>query len=480
MSISFQARKPIFDKSDFHGLYFDFFQKEYSLRLTLFKYLSREIWSIFFVSLLVFIFIIMATRMMGMDLLVNQRVSPVHILNIVLCLLPRVIIFSMPAACLMCVLLAFIRISSDNEIIALSSSGISLYQMLAPVIFFSLMSYLIASFIAIYGVPWGNRSYRDVIYRIIKSKANVDIKEKIFYEPFDGMVFYINSFSPRERTMKDLFVVDRQTSLTARTIVAKKGRILSNRDSNIITIHFIDGTIFMIEKDFGTTRSMKFDTFDLNIDLRDIMSRIVSREKEPKEMYIRELIHNLKTSQEKSLKNLMGIKLFEMFSIPLAIFIMGIIGAPLGAHMRAKGRTKGIVIALFIFFIYYICLMAVRYNCEMSALAPSIGVWLPDLFLLITCVFLLVRASGYRPHRLLKLFPSRNQSKELSLSHEDKNRKAIHAGTILFIGSLKGRKFHRSECEWAKRISKENRFAFSSINEALDGGYLPCNICRPR
>jgi lipopolysaccharide export LptBFGC system permease protein LptF len=47
------------------------------LRLTLIKYILREIYSFFFVGLLVFIFIIMATRMIWMtDLLVNQRVSP--------------------------------------------------------------------------------------------------------------------------------------------------------------------------------------------------------------------------------------------------------------------------------------------------------------------------------------------------------------------------------------------------------------------
>ncbi len=376
------------------------------MRVTLYKYLSREIWSVFFVSLLVLIFIIMTTRIMGItDLLVNQHVYPAQILKIILCLLPRVIIFSMPAACLMGVLLAFIRLSSDNEIVALHSSGISLYQMLPPVVSFSLACYIIAGLIAIYGVPWGNSSYRDVVFQIIKSKADLAVKERVFYEPFDNVVFYVNGYSQRDRIMKDLFVVDKRDEHATSTIVAKKGIILSDRGSNIITIHFMEGTIYTIEKNFETARTIKFETYDLNIDLTDIMSSIISREKKPNEMHILELINSLKSpSGDGEKTNLMGIKLFEMFSIPLAIFLLGIIGAPLGSHVKAKGNTMGIIISLLIFLAYHICLIGSKYICEKGIIAPSLGVWIPDLLLLIISIYLMARAANHRPMLLLRRF----------------------------------------------------------------------------
>jgi lipopolysaccharide export system permease protein len=343
----------------------------------------------------------MATRMIWMtDLLVNQRVNPGQIVKIVLCLLPQAILFTMPAVCLMSVLLAFIRLSGDNEMVALNVSGISIYQMMPPVIFFSLISYIIAGFIAIYWVPWGNRSYRDVIFGIVRSKVNVAIKERVFYEPFDNVVFYVNSYSPKERTMKDLFVVDSRDQQLTTTIIAKKGKMILNNGSDIVTIHFEDGTIFSNEMDAG---HLKFDRQELNIDLRDIMASLVSREREPKEMYVGELIENLKKSQGKNIKNnLMGIKLFEMFSIPLATFILGLIGAPLGAHVKGRGYTKGIMLSLFIFLIYYISLMCVRYVSETGVLAPHIGVWIPVFLLIFICVYLLFQAKDYRSSGFLK------------------------------------------------------------------------------
>ena len=80
---------------------------------------------------------------------------------------------------------------------------------------------------------------------------------------------------------------------------------------------------------------------------------------------------------------------------------MGLIGAPLGAHVRARGRSMGIVISLLIFLVYYVCLMSVRYICETGTLPPSLGVWIPDLFLLITCVYLIRRVANDRRIGLL-------------------------------------------------------------------------------
>ena len=414
------------------------------------------------------------------ELLINERVHPMQVLKIMICLMPNAIIFSLPATCLMCVLLTFLRLSNDNEMVAINSSGISLYQILPPVIFFSLTSFLIASFIAIFGVPWGNNAYKNVIFQIVESKADIAIKERVFYQPFEDVIFYVNSFSSKDRTMKDLFVVDKRDGSHTNTIIAEKGKIYSNSSSKMINIHFIDGTIFTVDNDFKTARTIKFDTYDLNIDLKEIISFFVSKEKKPKEMYINELIHELKTSPRGSLKyNQVEIKLLEMFSIPMAIFFMGFIGAPLGSHVRSKGRPKGIIISLLIFLIYYVSLVSVSYVCEMGVLPPWIGIWIPNLFLIIISIYLLRRAANDRPiHFFEKFFLKRFFSKQIP-SLQVNHHKAIPHEMTEYIGNIRARKFHRSDCRWAEKIAPANKVVFSSSKEATDQGYTPCNLCKP-
>jgi len=372
------------------------------LKLTLNKYIFHEIWPTFLATLFICIFLILATRMLSiMELLVNQGVRVQYVVRMIVYLLPDIVAFALPAASLVSVVVAFLRLSADNEIIALKACGVSLYQLLPPVFLVSIMGLFLSAAIGMFAVPWGNRSFKDLIFQIAQSKADLGIKEQVFCEPFDDVVFYVNSFSSRERIMKDIFVVDRRDKSVKNTIVAERGQIFSYPEKRLIALHFFNGTIFVVGKDLKSARSIGFQTYNMSIGLKDIMEALASRRKKPKEMTVRELIGQLQEYEkgQKKYNNVM-IDLLEKFSIPIAVFLMGMIGAPLGAQLRARGRTAGIGLGLAVFMIYYMCLAGMRSVCETGTIPPEIGVWIPDVFLLVAMLYLLRRVANERPVRL--------------------------------------------------------------------------------
>ena len=332
------------------------------------------------------------------ELIVTQGVRGSQIIGMITYLLPDIILFALPAATLIAIVVAFLRLSGDSEIIALKSSGVSLYQMLPPVVMVSFLGFLIAIMIGTIAVPWGNRSFKDLIFKIAESKADLGIKERVFCEPFENVIFYVNSFSTPERVMKDVFVVDRRDKDITNTIVAKEARMFFYSEQKIITLRFKKGTIFMVEKNLQSGRTIEFNSYDLNIGLKDIISALASREKAPKEMAVGELMDQVSTVPRGGTQyNEMMIELLEKCTIPFAVFFMGIIGVPLGAHMRAKGRTAGVGISLVVFIIYYMCLAGVRNICETGVISPIIGVWIPVMFLFVSCIYLLRRVANERP-----------------------------------------------------------------------------------
>jgi len=346
------------------------------------------------------------------QLILTQGVGLVQVIQMVFYTLPDMITFALPAASLMSVVLAFLRLSADSEIIALKSCGINLYQMMPPVVALSFSGLLITALIGIYAVPWGTKSFKDLVFKIAESKADLGIRERIFYEPFDDVVFYVNSFSARDRLMEDVFVVDRRDQEIVNTIVAKEGQIFSQHEERQIVLHFTKGTIFMVGKDLESARTIKFNTYDLIIGLKDIMAAIASRKKKPKEMSLSELSNQLKKVKKKKEKyNKVMIQLLEKASIPLAVFLMGIIGAPLGAQIGPRGRSTGIGVSLLVFLIYYMCLAGARGICETGTLSPVIGVWIPNGFLLISCIFLFWRVGKGDSFNLLPNFFSLRRSK---------------------------------------------------------------------
>jgi lipopolysaccharide export system permease protein len=305
----------------------------------------------------------------------------------------------------MAVFIAFHRLSADNEIQALKSSGISLYQMLPPVVLISTVCFAGALVISLLGAPWGHRSFKDLIYRIAQSKADLGIQERIFCEPFNGVTFYVNSFSAAERTIQEVFLVDRRDPSSVNTIVAKEGQIASNPQRRSITVRFKDGTIFISSKKQAELRTIRFDVYDLTIGLNDIMPALGARQLAPKEMSFWNLLDSLQSRKEKDTEyHELLLEAMERFSIPCAVFLMGIIGVPLGAQLRAGGRFVGIVVSFVVFLIYYLLLAGFRSIGETGVVSPVVGSWIPVVFLLVGCIWLLRRAAKERTINLLERF----------------------------------------------------------------------------
>ena len=367
--------------------------------MTLYIYIIKEIWPNFLASLLVFVFVMVAAQMLSItELIVTNGVKVTQVAGMIFFLLPDILSFALPAVTLMAVVVAFLRLSADSEIIALKSSGVSIYQMLPPVVIFSFVVFLIAVSITAFAAPWGNRSFKDLLFKIAKSRADLGIKERVFSEPFENVVIYVNSFSKQDGVLRDIFVVDKRDPSVANTIIAEEGHILVNPDERIITLYFVKGIILQVEQNFESARTINFNTYGLNIGLKDIMAGLETRQKAPHELEIRELVQELKNAPEGDRRrNRVMRELAEKISIPLSIIFMGMIGVPLGAQIRTRGRTAGISISLVVFSAYYLFLTAIRSICASGMISPAFGVWLPDLFLILSCVFLLHRASRERP-----------------------------------------------------------------------------------
>ncbi len=47
----------------------------------------------------------------------------------------------------------------------------------------------------------------------------------------------------------------------------------------------------------------------------------------------------------------------------------------------------------------------------------------------------------------------------------------------IYIGNLNSKKYHKSSCSYAKKISDKNLTSFSSIEAAQSAGFTPCGSC---
>jgi methylphosphotriester-DNA--protein-cysteine methyltransferase len=56
---------------------------------------------------------------------------------------------------------------------------------------------------------------------------------------------------------------------------------------------------------------------------------------------------------------------------------------------------------------------------------------------------------------------------------------AVIAHAATYVGSRHSNKYHYPNCRFALKIKPENRVTFTSAQEAVAAGYVPCKVCRP-
>ncbi len=343
----------------------------------IYRYLFKEMVIPFMVSLGVFTFLLLIAKVMELtELVVSRGVELGTVLMLLVYTLPYFLVFTIPMATLLGVLLAFLRLSADNEITALKASGVGLTQLLPPVIALALLAWAASSALAIWAMPWGNRSFEDKLYQVARSKADLALKERVFLDTFPGLVLYINRL-PGHGMLEDVFVVDEREEGRAHTIVAKRGRIFPAHQGQVV-LRLYEGSLHSVDSELTTAQTANFATYDVAIKAAGPPpgQRKISHERE---MYLGELLAQLKTLPPDSTRYyLVDMELQKKFSLPVACLVMALVGLPLGARAR-RGRSWGIFIALLFFFAYYLMLSTAWSLGETGIYPVVVGMWMPNL-----------------------------------------------------------------------------------------------------
>jgi len=111
------------------------------------RYIFKELITPFVINLFFLTFIFLMTKILDItNLIVNYKVSLWAIVLMLMYSMPFFMGFVIPMSVMMAVLLTFLRLSSDNEIMALKAGGCHIYRLLPPVFLFAFIGWALTSF----------------------------------------------------------------------------------------------------------------------------------------------------------------------------------------------------------------------------------------------------------------------------------------------------------------------------------------------
>ncbi len=155
-------------------------------------YIFKEILTFFFLGLSIFTFVLLIGNILKlMEMIVSKGIGLSDVARLFLYMLPYILVFTIPMALLLALLLTFGKLSSESELIAFKASGLSLYQLAVPAGVLAVVTLLLTAFLSLFALPWGNISFKRELFHLVQTRAEAGIKEGVFNDDFAGLILYI-------------------------------------------------------------------------------------------------------------------------------------------------------------------------------------------------------------------------------------------------------------------------------------------------
>jgi len=371
-----------------------------SMKKTTYLYLLKEILPIFLIGMMVFTIVLLMDKILKLiELIVTRGVSLIDIVMLLLFISPSFAIFTIPTSVLLSTLVSFGRLSGDSEITAFKASGLSLYQLFLPVGIFSICAYFLTTFCVLYGLPWGNQGFRTTLYKIAQSKADIEIKERVFNDLFDGLVVYVEKVPIQGEKMEGILIYDERDQGKTNTIFAREGFLASNPKSQEVILRLFDGDIHRFDPRANVYQKIKFNVYDLKLELAKAFAAMGKRLRDHELSIddIRDKIEKRRATGEDATPQ--EVELHKRYAIPFACIVFGLIGVPLGIQPRRSGRSFGFIFSILVLLLYYISLTGSEILALRKTLPPYLAGWGPNFIFGGFGVYLLVKSAKESPFK---------------------------------------------------------------------------------
>jgi len=363
------------------------------------RYIFREVVTPFLLGLGIFTFVLLIARLLKLiELVVNRGLPATQILELLGYLMPAFLEVTVPMAMLLAILIAFGRLSADAEMVAMRSSGLSIYQLAPPVALFVVLTMALTASLSMYARPWGNRNLEHQLWDIARTRASAGLKPQVFNDEFPGMVIYAEHIDTKDDRLIHVMISDERDPDQRNTVFANEGLMISDNQAQTVTLRLLNGTVYTSSDDAKGDYHTDFETYDVNLDLRETMAGMRGKEEdEPKDMTLPELREAI-ARKEAAGKPYAGelVEFHRKFAIPFACVVFGLVGIPLGIGQARAVKSRGFAVSLAVIFIYYILLSTGQGLAEQGTIAAWVGLWLPNIVFGILGVVLMRRAGRER------------------------------------------------------------------------------------
>ena len=404
------------------------------------KYIFKELATPFLTSLFVITFVLLSNSILkSIDKCLGKGIELWVVLKFIFLHFGHIFALAIPMAILITTLIAFGRMSGDNEIIALKSSGITYFQILKPAISFAILVIIFMIPFNLWILPEMNHNIKKLSYSMSRSRPDVEFNEQLLNNLGDKTIYIGKRLD--KNLFEEIVIFDKTGYHNHTTILADIGSFISLDDGIILNLK--NGSIHENIKKNKEYRKTYFENYRITIPFDELnFNNNIAISRQEREMNISSLIdkvkyyknkihlieinikdnttlldslektlsilkttnnnntldlklinnriNNIKSKQEKNKKiipqhkkeiNKYNVEIQKKFSLPLACLFFILLGVPLGIMAKKGSLSVSIGISLLFFIIYWAFLVLGENFSDKNKLNPIIAMWTPNVLI---------------------------------------------------------------------------------------------------
>jgi LPS export ABC transporter permease LptG/LPS export ABC transporter permease LptF len=289
------------------------------------------------------------------------------------------------------ILVAFGRLSGDREIVVLMACGVSPYRLLRPVLVFAIVTWGITSWVLLKAMPDANQAYREISYGIAMDRAEGEVRPRVFFEDFPGFVLYVREVPLEGGGWKDVLAADTTNPTQPIIYLAKRGRMVVDRQAKTIQMVLEEGTRHKTQiDDPAAYEVLRFDNTLMALDPARVFPR-QGPARGDRELSVPELKARMTELSAQGLSpHNQVMEIQKKYSIPVACFVFAVLGLALGASHRRDGKLASFVLGIGVIFVYYVIMFTAQAMTKGHLVPAWLAMWIPNIALGIAGVALLV------------------------------------------------------------------------------------------
>ena len=315
----------------------------------------------------------------------------------ILYILPIVLTFTVPWAVMVAVMLVFGRLSADSEITAMRSCGVSIMQIVSPILILTFGLTILCLYLQVeVGPPLLGES------RSMIKKAAMD-KPQALFEPgtqikYENTIIYIGD-KVNDSDLKDITLYKLREGEIEQDISAAKGKLEVDSANKILTIRLQD--CLVINHDLREKKKQEFAettrffaselAFNFDYGKQSNAERLSTKAKYMKLKELMGLIRQMKERNNDTTE--LEVEMNQRIAFALSPIAFLLLGLPLAIRTSRRETSVGLFLSVILAGGFFLLIILCESLSSRPWLYPQYLLWLPNIIFQCLGAFMTYRIS---------------------------------------------------------------------------------------